>query len=783
MRLRLAWVLFVLGVLAAGCGGGGGGKSGILPAAGSNGAGAVSTGAPASSKTTHASISLYVPPTSKQNARSKPLYISPNTQAFGVFVEPYPSIIPSFGPSSTAPPGLQMFPVTTPSPCAAASGGGETCTFTVTAPIGVDLFVVAAFAQPSPNASQGPLSAMVSGPITVSLSPSPGASPLAFTLNGIVNSVAVTVASPDPGNTPNTQVFTVGVPTGAPISITAYDSSGNLVMSAPTLAYYNPIVIQASPAADGLTLSLIGTSACGSTASGATATINCAGDLGNVQVAYDGTPRPDANDHLIDAFSVYSTTAPDPTPSPANFVLAGNIESTVLSNVSYVGNPGFLRRTSTGQFQYLAYIEAPVNGYVLGTFNPSTGIAGAQIPLTDGNLFSNTAVLPDGSYWVLDSSGGTLECFSSATATTPTLTNVKVSESYDGYTLDVTSIGADGSGNVWYAGWDSNYQGGGPPAPPDFAGYFASATCAAPSPTTAQFSLTNGYGDYAPQLAVNAGGTAAVTTQSSYLLGSPYYNAVWVMNAGSTSPIAGVQTLNTHSYGRAVAVDGASAAYATFTSGSNPDDIEKLVSGTGTLSEVLNVPPSTSGSYPNPQPSGLYVFSPTGTSADRGMYIDQDYAALTLVESLATTPLPVMVSLPNSVYLLDAAYSAKGGEYVLDMDASYNFNIVRILPTTTWWVPNVTLNSGCSSAALLSILERGDSGPFTVTLPPASGITATQVPGADHDFWLASLASGSPFTATVTDAHGRSETFNVTATQSSITCGAAHRRLDHARIR
>ncbi|MGB6986647.1 MAG: hypothetical protein WBD74_11805, partial [Candidatus Aquilonibacter sp.] len=742
-----------------------------------------STGAPSSAKTVRASIAFHVPPANKQNARSKPLYISPNTQAFGVFVEPYPSVVPSFGPSSTAPPGLQMFPVATPSPCAAASAGGETCTFTVTAPIGTDLFVVAAFAQPSPNASQGPLSVVVSGPVTVSLSPSPGASPLAFTLNGVVNSVAVTVASPDPGNTPNTQVFTVGVPTGAPITVTAYDSSGNLIMSAPTLAYYNPIVIQASPASDGLTFSLVGTSACGSSASGATATINCAGDLGNVQVTYDGTPRPDASDHLIDAFSVYSTTAPNPTPSPANFVLAGNIVSTTLSTGSYVGSPGWMRRTSSGPFAYVAYLESPVSGYVTGTFDPSTGIAGPQTTVSGLSSPSNFAFLPDGSYWVVDSN--LVNCYPSLTATTPAVTGVSLTESYDGGTLSGVSLASDGGGHIWFTGWDSGYLGGGPPAPPGFAGYFTSSACGAPSNTVAQFELTNGYGDgnqfEAPDflyLGTNSNNAAAVVSASYYLLNDPNNNGVWVMNTTTASgSIAGGQTLNATSYGNAVALDDAQNAFASFSDGPNPADIERMPSATTTLSELLNVPPSTSGSYPSPEPSGLYVFSPGGGAADRAMYIDQDYSALGLVESLATSPLPILVSLPGSIYPLDAAYSTKGGEYVLDMDASENLNIVRILPTKTWWVPNVTLNSGCSSNTLLTVLERGDSGPFTVSIPPASGITAAQLPGADHDFWLSSLGSSSSFTATVTDAHGRTENFNVNSAQSFITCGAKHRPL------
>ena len=141
MRLRLAWVLFALGVIVAGCGGGG--KAAFVPSTSAGSGGNAPTGA----KTTRANIALYVPPANKQAASRKPFYISSNTQAFGVVVVPYPSTIPSPLPTTN----LQIFPIATPSPCALASGGGETCNFTVTAPVGTDLFIVAAFATAAPN--------------------------------------------------------------------------------------------------------------------------------------------------------------------------------------------------------------------------------------------------------------------------------------------------------------------------------------------------------------------------------------------------------------------------------------------------------------------------------------------------------------------------------------------------------------------------------------------------------------------------------------------------------
>jgi len=763
MRLRLAWVLFVLGVLAAGCGGGG--KSGVLPGAGSNGAGAVTTSAPASTKTTRATIALYVPPANKQASR-KPLYISPNTQSLGVLVVPYTgSPIPSPSPAN-----LQIFPVATPSPCAAASGGGETCTFVVTAPVGTDVFLVAAFAQASPNANAAPLSAYVSGPVVVSLSPSPGASPLAFTLNGIVNSVAVTVASPDPGNTPNTQVFTVGVPTSAPVAVTAYDSSGNLIMSAPTLPYYSPIVIQASPAADGLTLSLIGASACGSSASGVTATINCAGDLNDVQVGYDGTPRPDASDHLIDAYSVYSTTAPNPTPSPANYVLASNIEAYPLVTSGNYVYSGFIGRETSGQFWFASYIGS---GWITGTFDPSTATAGAQGSLTGiASTAWSMAMAPNGNLWVNDE--GPLACFTSIAGGSPVVSGLYPWTS-GGDSIYPYGIAVDANSNLWYVGYDSDYEG----PPPSYAGYFsASSSCATPSPNPpiAQFTLSGDTEEESTNIAPLASGNGvAIVSNSLYDIPNPLF----LVTTSSPATVSGYPSVlsGSYQYGGGVAVDGAGNTYGAFyNSGGAAADVEELSSGAGALTQLLLLPPSPAAGLPNPEPASLQAFSPTGGAADRMQYIDYDYEALGLVESVPSSPLPILVSLPNSVDPFQTVYNSHGGEYVLDMDANQNLNLVRVLPTKTWWVPNISLNSGCSSAALLTILERGDSGPFTVSIPAASGVTATQLPGADHDFWLSASGTVS-FTATVTDAHGRQENFNVTSTPSYVTCGVAHRRL------
>ncbi len=755
MRIRLVWVLFSLGVIVAGCGGGGG--SGLVPTVGNPGGGNT---APTSREITHANITLYVPPTSKQASSSrKPFYISSNTQAFGIVVVPYPSTIPSPLPTTN----MQIFPVVTPSPCAIASGGGESCNFTVTAPIGTDLFIVAAFATSAPNGNTTPLSMVVSQPVTVSAS----SAPISFTLNGVVQSVAVTVASPDPGNTPNTQVFTVGVPTSAPIAVTAYDASGNMVMSDPTLPYYNAIVIKASPASDGLTLSLTSSSACSSSASGATATIDCAGDLNDVKVSYDGTPRPDANDHLIDNYSV---TAPNPTASPANYVLASNIESYPLVIGGGDVYSAYIGREATGPFWFASYIGS---GWITGTFDPSTATAGAQGSLLDiGSTVEGVAMAPNGNLWVNDY--GPLACYASIAGGTP-IVNGLYPWTSGGDEIYPFGITFDTSGNLWYVGYDVEYDG----PPPSYVGYVnASANCApSPSSPTAQFTLNGDIEEQSTNITpLAAGNGVAIVSYSPYDMPNPLF----LVTTSSPATVSGYPSVlsGSYQYGAGVAVDGAGNAYGMFYNTGGPAaDVEKLASGGSALTSLLLLPPVPATPAPAAQPTGLQAFSPNGGAADRMEYVDTNYQALGLIESIPASPMPILVSLPNSADAFQAAYNGNGGEYVLDMDASENLNIVRVMPTKTWSVPNVSLNSACGSTALLTILERGDSGPFTVSIPPTSGVTATQLPGADHDFWLSVPNAGSSFTATVTDAHGRQENFNVTSAPSVVTCGAAHRRL------
>ena len=762
MRTLLTCSFFALVILVAACGGGG--KSGVIPSTPINAGGGNS--APTSTKNTTASMRFYIPPANKQASR-KPFYISSATQAFAIYVEPYPSSVPTGFPSPV-PTGIQVFPVTTPSPCAAASGGGETCTFTVTAPIGTDLFVVAALPSATTSPLPLPLSAYLSGPVAVGASPA--ASPLAFTLDGVVNSAAVAVASPDPGNTPNTQLFTAGVPAAASLTVTAYDVNGNVILSSPAQTYFNPVVISVSPASEGLTLSLTGSSSCGSSASGATATIDCGADLGNLQVSYDGTPHPDPSDHLYDTFTVAATAEPSAAPSPAHYVLGSNVLSWQL--VSDLGTDSidyaYMYTLSNGNLVYLA--DNNGEDVLVGSFDPSTETGTTPVQNPDG-YFDLAAIASDGSLWIANEDES-LDCFASITATTPTVSGfVPYSPISEQDEFDVGNVGIDRDGNLWYSGGDESDG-------EMFAGFFPTSGCSVPESATAQFAMI--------------GDSAEESTDYPYFAALPngsvqmqaYYSpsGTFLMSPSpppeAPSPVASIAPLNPNASGGGIVSDQGGTLYGLFVEGSNGSDVESLAPGAGAFTSVLTLP-----SYEEElaEPDAPALFSPNGGAADRLAYEDDSFYTLGIVESVSSSPMPLVVALPNDYETFAPAYSSKGGLYALVMDASGNLDMDRLFGTKTWTALPVLYSSECSTYGYFSIIERGDSGPFNLSF--SGGVTATPFTGTDHTWDLSIPGSLASFTVTVVDNGGRTETYTESANANvSSRCGA-RKRLSHRRAR
>jgi len=770
MRLSLACLLFALAALAAACGGGGSG--GTLP-------NTTAPGGPASPShaTRGMAVVLNIPPANKQSKARKPFFVSPNTQSI-VF-----AVIP-FGSGTPVPAQAQVFPVTTPSPCATnPSTGGESCTFVVQAPFGNDQFYVATFGVPNPSVSSSPLAAFVSGAIVVA-SPSPGPTntPLAFTMNGIVNSVVVTVPSPDPSNTPNTQVLPAAVASSPlPLGITPYDASGAPIM---TDGFAGAITLNVTPANAGVTLAINATCP-GSSGSGATVNVGCAADLAHVTFAYDGTTTPDPSDHITDKYTIAASQTASPAPSPANVVLASNLKTWQVATLPTSDSwyQEFLSRQSNGQFLYAA-TEYNGSAYVTiaGTFDPSNGTLSAPVTL-NGNIDiiyeDGIAIASNGNVWI--NNNGPLDCYSSVASmlagSPPVETGLYpwAPPSDSSNPLFPSGIAADAAGNIWYVAYDSNAPN------PSFAGYFNSAAeCVASPPTlTAQFTLTGDLADSYPDMVTSGNGFA---TLSSSARPPTAYNMTTSSVSGNVSPSATMNLANGVAAG--FAIDAAGTLYALAADYSTVGDVEMLAPGGGSFTTLLSLPPVPKGSFPYPDPYWLEAFSPNGAgAADRLMYVEGDFGALGLIESVPASPMPLLVGLPNAYDIEQPAYSTNGAEYVIYVDTSNNLQLARVLPTKTWSVPNLQISAfSCSATALLPVLERGDSGPFTVNITPTSaGVTSTPLPGIDHDFVLTIPTTSTAFTAQVTDSHGRSESYTATSIPRPASFCALARRPSHRR--
>lgn len=733
MRITLAAGIFSLAVFAAACGGGGGTGAGPLPNTPPGG-----PATPAHAGSRQMSMVLNIPPASQQSHAHKPFFVSPNTKSLAVAVVP--------NGTTPAPANLQVFPVTTPSPCATTAAGGETCSFTVTAPFGTDQFYVATFNVPSPNPSTTslPLAVFVSGAIVVA-SPVPGvtSTPLAFTLNGIVNSVTVTVPSPDPSNTPNTQVFTVGIAQSPlPLGITAYDASGAPIL---TDGFAAPIALTLTPGGSGVTLAINGTCP-GSTGGGAAVTIGCAANLGNVTFAYDGSVTPDASDHIVDTFTISAAQNASPAPSPANVVLQSNVQTYTPSPGAYTFAIALLQTLPNNVIGYVLTGSSSVVG-AYGTLNIATGVSSAPVILNATNPNGFYEMSSDGSIWVSDGTNTQLECFHSTGGNAVTTIPLTSTLSY------VDNVMFDGT-NLWWTGYFYNN-----PNYTNYA-YYAPVTSTCTIGAATGIALPNDiYGDGRLHMAPLVGGGVAIDGQND--------GGFWtVTTAGATNYSPGFAAGT--GFGGGVAVDGAGTIFAAFNNDCGAScaesSIMKLSGGALTLVDTV----------PSIQFGALAAFGPTvGGPADRLAFADTTDGALGLMSGPNTaTPAALLVGMP-SAYFSDngqtVAISTKGASFISYQNQLTNaMTIGRALLTTTWSIPVTNL----PTSDMLSIDERIDSSPFTITpvgTPPTCYTGVTPLAYSNHDFLIGTIyqTGTCTLTITVTDKNKRSQTVTINAPENA----------------
>jgi hypothetical protein len=690
-----------------------------------------------SQATKQMAVVLNIPPASQQSHARRPFFVSSNTQSI-VF-----AVVPN-GSGTPTPAEEQVFPVATPSPCATTGAGGETCTFNVAAPYGTDIFYVATFSVPSPNASSSPLASFVSGAIAIS-SPAPGVtpSPLAFTMNGIVANVAITVPSPDPNNTPNTQVFLAGVAaTPVPLGITPYDASGAAILSDTFLV---PVILGVTPAGEGVGMTLNAT--CAGAPSFATPSpivdVACASDLANVKFSYSGGITADSNDHVVDTFAITAEQTASPAPSPANVVLASNVQSNALATSASGYNAGYLQALPNNMIAYML-MSTSLTTAEYGTINVSTGTGSTPITL-NGTTPTGFYAMSDGSIWVSDKPSDSLLCFSAGGGAATSTVNLSSAMSY------ASNVTFDGT-KMWVSG---NAASPAPTPSPDVVAYGPLAgTC---SLTLSGTSTLSGdiYGDVGLLMAPQSGG--------GVLIDGIVDGGAWTVTPSGTVTQLNPGFTPGSAFGGGVGVDATGVGYFLFNNESN-GVIMTLPSGGSSLSQQVTV---AIGQY-----VGLAVFGPNSGSADRIGYgyggAGQPGAMLGVVEGPnSATPVNILTTLGNAEFPVvgqTVAISSKGAGFVIYLDLTSNaVTLARTEFTSTWWIPVTTL----ASSNILSIDERGDSGPFTIAAvgtPPSCYTGSSQVTGSDHSFYLGNAPNGPSCTVTlqIKDKNGRSQTVTVT---------------------
>ena len=213
MFRRLCFVTFLVALLA-GCGGGG---SSSLPR----------TQTPTSPGGNQSVVvSIAIPPGSSSTASAKrsPLYVSTNTQSASIAVNGGTPLVANLSSGS--------------SNCTPATGGGRTCSITVSAPVGADTFTEILYA--STTGTGAPLSQSTTSYTVVAGK----SNVITMTLGGVVNSIALTLANPTP---------TLGVATSIALTVTIKDASGATIIGSDP--FTNPITLADSDASGATTLS------------------------------------------------------------------------------------------------------------------------------------------------------------------------------------------------------------------------------------------------------------------------------------------------------------------------------------------------------------------------------------------------------------------------------------------------------------------------------------------------------------------------------------------------
>ena len=711
---------------AAGCSGGGS----SVPAAPN-----VPT-VPRTPKMAPASFSILIP--AKSASARTPNYISASTQSVSI-VETDAGATPSPATIANVTPG---------SPDCSSSSAGLTCTLTIAANVGTDTFTVKTFDQPG-----GAGTVLSTGALTATIVAGKANTTVPLVLGGVVKTLSVVLADP----------FSPVGGSGTTLNVTAKDPDGNTIVG----TYDNPVALSASgvtlgktslaSSTDGTNVTVtydgVQTSPITITASGDGASSSATLTPGSGIVFYSlgsDTARDDTVDQLIQGSDgkIYYTTAGSYKCQTDSTPWGGSTQACTET----LGNVGQLD-PSTGSFSELQLSRA---GFNLG-FSPDgalwVGEFSALLPVAGAGQGTIARISPF-------AQSGVNEISVPTPTPAPTSTPLIFGAASDN-TAHMT-IGSDG--NVWFTDEYGH----------SFGKVATSGTPTSSSITTFSLPVPNGPRD----IMMGSDGTlwianAPTSTLSQYSqTGTLLKSFTMPEHVSAPTPPPNGWQVESYPYGVVTGSDGNFyVSDYTFTGYPSPNYLYQLTpSGTFTALPLMSDYSQTA-----------IVASGKGQVA----FTDWGYGAL-VVDTLSTGSLRaiVMPQAANAAFSYSPSSIAFGSDNSLWFGCVGNYNqfaqaacVGHVVLTSAWTVSPSSIalaGTGMPAAQAISMLESGDSAPFTVTSSDTSVASVQPIASYDHNFLIVGNAPGT-CTLTVTDKNGRSVTVPVSVTATNGTIQTAKR--------
>jgi hypothetical protein len=272
--LRQFAVSLVLCLALAACGGGGSGSS--LPR--------VSTTPTTTTAPQSVALSITIPAANgASSVLRRPRYVSASTQSATVAVNGGTPVLVALAAGS--------------SNCVPATGGGRTCTATVSAPVGSDTFTEILYANATgtgtPLSQNTTTASIVAGK----------ANTVSLTLDGVVAKLVLSLANTAPA---------VGTATTIGLTVNVYDVGNNLIIGDP---FVNPITLKDSDTS--------GVTSFSATATTTTLTLNSPADAANITISYNGKALSNA---------VFTASATGVTPATVTLTPQNQTSGSVVFN-------------------------------------------------------------------------------------------------------------------------------------------------------------------------------------------------------------------------------------------------------------------------------------------------------------------------------------------------------------------------------------------------------------------------------------------------------------------